>query len=137
MPKRSETAPPRDSSCAVLRHSVMSDSLRPPCTVAHQAPLSMQFPRQEYWNGLPFLSPGDLPNPGIEPTILASLVLQAGSLPMSHLGSPGSPSHLSLPTGPDTTVGGHSLPLSHLDNTHSLNKHSECLLQEWALGKPK
>ena len=115
----------------------MSDSLRPPCTVARQAPLSMQFPRPEYWNGLPFLSPGDLPNPGIEPTILASLVLQVGSLPMSHLGSPGSPSHLSLPTGPDTTAGGHSLPLSHLNNTHSLNKHTECLLQEWALGRPK
>ena len=37
-------------------------------TVAHQAPLSMGFPRQEYWNRLPFSSPGDLPNPGIELT---------------------------------------------------------------------
>ena len=37
-----------------------------PWTVACQAPLSMGFPRQEYWNGLPFLSPGDLPNPGIK-----------------------------------------------------------------------
>ena len=36
-------------------------------TVVHQAPLSMGFPRQEYWNGLPFPLPGDLPNPGIEP----------------------------------------------------------------------
>ena len=36
-------------------------------TVTHQAPLSMGFPRQEYWGGLPFLTPGDLPNPGIEP----------------------------------------------------------------------
>ena len=36
-------------------------------TVAHQAPLSMIFSRQEYWSGLPFPSPGDLPNPGIEP----------------------------------------------------------------------
>ena len=36
-------------------------------TVAHQAPLSMGFSRQEYWSGLPFPSPGDLPNPGIEP----------------------------------------------------------------------
>ena len=35
-------------------------------TIAFQAPLSMGFPRQEYWNGLPFLSPGDLPNPGIK-----------------------------------------------------------------------
>ena len=38
-----------------------------PWTVAHQAPPSMGFSRQEYWRGLPFPSPGDLPNPGIEP----------------------------------------------------------------------
>ena len=37
-----------------------------PWTVAYQAPLSMGFSRQEYWSGLPFPSPGDLPNPGIE-----------------------------------------------------------------------
>ena len=38
-----------------------------PWTVAHQAPLSMKFSRQEYWSGLPFPSPGDLPDPGSEP----------------------------------------------------------------------
>ena len=38
-----------------------------PWTVAYQAPQSMEFSRQEYWSGLPFPSPGDLPNPGIEP----------------------------------------------------------------------
>ena len=38
-----------------------------PWTVAHQIPPSMEFSRQEYWSGLPFPSPGDLPNPGIEP----------------------------------------------------------------------
>ena len=38
-----------------------------PWTIAHQAPLSMEFSRQEYWSGLPFLSPGGLPHPGIEP----------------------------------------------------------------------
>ena len=38
-----------------------------PWTVAHQAPLSMRFSRQGYWSGLPFPSPGDLPNPGIQP----------------------------------------------------------------------
>ena len=38
-----------------------------PCTVAYQAPPSMGFSRQEYWSGLPFPSPGDLPDPGIEP----------------------------------------------------------------------
>ena len=44
-----------------------SDSLRPPWTVACQAPLSMEFPRQEHWSRLLFPSPGDLPNPGIKP----------------------------------------------------------------------
>ena len=38
-----------------------------PWTAAHQAPLSMGFSRQEHWSGLPFPSPGDLPDPGIEP----------------------------------------------------------------------
>ena len=46
-----------------VSHSVMSDSL-PPQTVAHQAPLSMGFSRQEYWNGLPFPSPGIFPIQG-------------------------------------------------------------------------
>ena len=49
-----------------------------PWTVAHQAPPSMGCFRQEYWSGLPFPSPGDLPNPGIEPR---SSALQADSLP--------------------------------------------------------
>ena len=44
----------------------MSDS-ETPWTVAHQAPLCMGFSRQEYWSGLPFLPPADLPHPGIEP----------------------------------------------------------------------
>ena len=46
-------------------------------TVAHQAPPSMGFSRQEYWSGLPFPSPGDLPNTGIEPR---SPILQADAL---------------------------------------------------------
>ena len=46
--------------------------------VACQAPLSMGFSRQEYWSGLPFLSPGDLPDPGIGP---GSPALQADNLP--------------------------------------------------------
>ena len=45
----------------------MSDPFRTPWTIAHKAPLSMGFPRQEYWGGLPFPSPGDLPDPGIKP----------------------------------------------------------------------
>ena len=49
-----------------------------PCTVAHQSPPSMEFSRQEYWSGLPFPSPGDLPDPGIEHR---SPALQADALP--------------------------------------------------------
>ena len=44
----------------------MSNSFAAPWTVAHQVALSMGFPRQEYWSGLPFPSTGDLPDPGIE-----------------------------------------------------------------------
>ena len=57
-------------------------------SVAHQVPLSMEFPRQEYLSGLPFPPPGDLPNPGIKPMSPASLHWQVYSLPLSHLGSP-------------------------------------------------
>ena len=49
-----------------------------PWTVVYQAPQSMEFSRQEYWSGLPFPSPGDLPNPGIEPRCPT---LQADALP--------------------------------------------------------
>ena len=45
----------------------MSNSLQPHGLVAHQAPLFMGFPKQEYWSGLPFPPPGDFPNPGIKP----------------------------------------------------------------------
>ena len=56
-----------------------------PWTVAHQAPLSMNFSRQGYWSGLPFPFPGDLPDPGIEP---GSPALQADSLPTELPGKP-------------------------------------------------
>ena len=46
-----------------------------PWTIARQAPLSMGFSRHEYWNGLPFPSPGDLPDPGIKPASLTSPAL--------------------------------------------------------------
>ena len=46
-----------------------------PWTVTHQAHQSMEFSRQEYWSGLPFPSPGDLPNPGIEPALQADTLL--------------------------------------------------------------
>ena len=55
-------------------------------TLAHQAPLSMRFSRQDYWSGLPCLSPGDLPDPGIGPTFPVAPALQADSLLLSHWG---------------------------------------------------
>ena len=56
-----------------------------PWTVAHQAPLSMGFSRQESWSGLPFPSPGELPNPGMEP---GSPALQADALTSKLPGKP-------------------------------------------------
>ena len=64
--------------------SVVSDSATP-WTVVHQAPPSIGFSRQEYWSGLPFPSPGDLPYPGIEPR---SPALQADALTSEPLGKP-------------------------------------------------
>ena len=55
-------------------------------TVAHQAPLSMGFFRQEYWSGLPFPPLGDLPDPGIEPVSPMSSALQADYSPTKSLG---------------------------------------------------
>ena len=54
-------------SCPTLRHHELY--------VAHQAPLFMEFPRQEYWSGWPFPTAGDLPNPGIKPMSLVSPAL--------------------------------------------------------------
>ena len=58
-----------------------------PWTVARQTSLSMEFPRQEYWSGLPSPSPGDLPDSGMEPTSPVSPALQSDPLPLSHLGN--------------------------------------------------
>ena len=58
-----------------------------PWTVAHQAPPSMGFSRQEYWSGVPFPSPGDLPNPGIKPR---SPAFQADAFTSELPGKPGS-----------------------------------------------
>ena len=62
----------------------MSDSATLP-TVPHQAPLSVRFSRQEYWIGLPSLSPGDLPDPGIESV---SLILAGGFFIIEPPGKP-------------------------------------------------
>ena len=69
--------PNNPDKCLFEMKSVMSDSLRP-MDIACQAPPSMEFSRQEYWNGLPFPSPGNLPDSEIE---LGSPALQADTLP--------------------------------------------------------
>ena len=51
----------------LFSHAIVSDSFVTPWTVVHLAPLSMGFPSQEYWSGLPFPPPGDIHNPGIKP----------------------------------------------------------------------
>ena len=65
--------------------SCISETLQPPWTVAHQAPLSKGFSRQKYWSWLPFPSPGDLPDTGIKSR---SPALQANSLPSEPPGKP-------------------------------------------------
>ena len=93
-----------------------------PWTVAHQAPPSMGFPRQEYWSGLPIHSLGDLPNPGIEPGSLTLLADALSSEPpgkpvaqlMQHLG----PGWRHLPASP--RLCGHEPPAHPLSAWQSL-----------------
>ena len=59
-----------------------------PWTITHQAPLLMGFSRQEYWSGLPYPTPGDLPDLGIEAASPVSPALAGGFLTLCHLGSP-------------------------------------------------
>ena len=59
-----------------------------PMDSSPQSSMAMGFSRQEYWSGLPFPPPGDLPDPGIEPVSPVSPASQADSLPLSHLGGP-------------------------------------------------
>ena len=73
-------------SLFVLNCSVVSDFSAMPWTVACQTPLSMGFPRKEYWRGLPFPSPGDLPNLEIERVFYLSC--RQILYPLSHQGSP-------------------------------------------------
>ena len=78
-----------------------SPTLCDPWTVACQAFPSMGFPRQEYWNGLPFPSPGDLPDPGIEP---GSPALEAGTLTSEPPGKPTEKPMNSMKRQKDRTV---------------------------------
>ena len=70
----------------MISHSVVFDSLQPHGK-EHQASLSMEFSRQEYWSGLSFPPPRDLPDPGIELKSPVSPALQADSLRLSQWGS--------------------------------------------------
>ena len=73
-----------------VNHSAVSDSLRPR-GLERWAPLFMEFSREEYWNGQPFSSPGDLPDPGVQfesPALQALQALQADSFRLSHQRSP-------------------------------------------------
>ena len=83
-----------------------------PWTVAYQASLSMGFSRQEYWSGLPFPSPGDLPDPGIEH---GSPTLQADTLP-------------SEPPGKPQRNGTYTY--THLNITQPLKRMKYCHLQQ-------
>ena len=67
---------PMENHLLLFSHLVVSSSFADLGTVARQGPLSMEFPRQEYWRGWPFPSPGGLPDQGVKP---GSPVLQADS----------------------------------------------------------
>ena len=85
-------------------------------TIAHQAPLSMGFSRQEYWSGLPFPSPGDLPNPGIEPW---SPALQADALSSEPPGKPGLINHLGEAVGRLVLTLGMCSPFQIFEHSNS------------------
>ena len=81
---KSHPMPVSSPALLLANHSVVSESVTL-WAVARQAPLSMGIPRQEYWSGLPFPPPGGLPTQGSN---LSVLHWQAGSIPLSHQGSP-------------------------------------------------
>ena len=74
------------NTCISCMHTWLCLTLTP-WIVARQAPLSMEFSRQEYWSRLPFPTPGSLPDPGVKSTFLASPALAGHSFPLHHLGS--------------------------------------------------
>ena len=88
--------------CELCAQLLLCPTLSTPGTIARQAPLSMGFPRQEYWSALLFLPSGDLPDPGWNPCLLCLLHWQVGSLPLCHPGSP--PLLLDLPIHPGKAI---------------------------------
>ena len=80
-----------------------------PWTVAHQAPMSRGFPRQEYYSGLPFPTPGDLPDPGIKPTSLGSPALPGRFFTTEPFGNPKPKPFLILWRTKETTDSGTML----------------------------
>ena len=107
------------SGCVLVAQSC--PTLCDPMTVAHQAPLSLEFSRQEYWSGLPCPSPGNLPDPGIKPR---SPSLQAGSLPSEPAGKPKHTLFASVQNGGQTGMPGKKVPLPRLPTVHSYNQYT-------------
>ena len=81
---------------SLMSPALASGFFATPWTVAHQAPLSMEFSKQEYWSRLPFPTLGDLPNPGTEPTTL--VVSCVGRWILYHWCHLGSPLHRIIPS---------------------------------------
>ena len=104
-PKKVAPSPPPSRKLKAV-----SNIFATPWTVALQAPLSTGFPKQEYWSGLPFPTPGDLPRAGSEPT---SPALQVDSLPLSHQGGYSTMEQNSNPRPPMPCFT-HSITASHL-----------------------
>ena len=84
----SPCAPPFHNACVHVQLLIHVRIFATPWTVALQDPLTMEFPRQQYWSGFPFPTSGDLPDPGMESPSLAISTLAGNSLPLRHLGSP-------------------------------------------------
>ena len=122
------------AGCCYYAYVLSCVCLCDPSTVSRQAPLSMGFPRQEYWSGLPFPPPGDLPDPGIEPSSLASPVLAGGFFTTVPPGKPGWWCFLALVgSGEDSKTALATAGVSSGDGD-STNSH-QCLVTHGSLSR--